>query len=73
MRVWDSTQPGSTRAMCISGTGEILACDWSKYDHHTLVTAGVDMTIKYVPVTKGGFIFTRASMNHGTDSFPKRH
>ena len=50
--MWDSTQAGSTSGVCVSdgrgpvGGGEVLACDWSKYDHHTLVTAGTDSTIK---------------------------
>ena len=46
VRVWDSTQPGRPTAVCAGGGGEILACDWSKYDHHMLVTAGVDTTVK---------------------------
>ena len=52
--VWDSAQPGSASAVYVGGGGggeggggsEVLACDWSKYDHHTLVTAGTDMAVK---------------------------
>ena len=47
--MWDSTQPGHSSGECVlmGGGGEILACDWSKYDHHTIVTAGVDTTVRY--------------------------
>lgn len=50
VRVWDSTQPAHTSAVCInsSGGGEVLACDWSKYDHHNIVSTGVDAVIRCV-------------------------
>ena len=44
--VWDSSQRGSSCVVCGGGGGEVLACDWSKYDHHSLVTAGTDACIK---------------------------
>ena len=52
LRIWDSTQPAHTSAVCInsSGGGEVLACDWSKYDHHNIVSTGVDAVIRCVCV-----------------------
>ena len=56
IRVWDSSQHGGANAVCVfgggggggeGGRGEVLACDWSKYDHHTIVTAGVDTVLRY--------------------------
>ena len=47
LRLWDSAQPRSTA--CVGAhSGEILACDWSKYDQNVIFTAGVDTTIKLV-------------------------
>ena len=53
IRVWDSSQQSGASAVCVcgggggsGGRGEVLACDWSKYDHHTIVTAGVDTVLR---------------------------
>ena len=50
LRVWDSAQPSHNSAVCVGvgGAGEVLACDWNKYDHHSIVTAGVDATVRYI-------------------------
>ena len=50
--VWDAALPGRFSLLCgdqggrDQGGGEVLACEWSKYDKHTLITAGTDATVK---------------------------
>lgn len=46
--MWDSSQPpgNSCIARMQVHSGEVLACDWSKYDENVLFTGGVDRTLR---------------------------
>lgn len=46
LRIWDSTQPPNSTAQIHAHSGEILTCDWSKYDQNLIFTGGVDRTIR---------------------------
>lgn len=46
LRLWDTTHPPHSVSFVHAHKGEILSCDWSKYDQHTIFTAGVDATIR---------------------------
>lgn len=46
LRLWDSTTPPHSTAVVPNHAGELLTCDWSKYDQNVLFTAGVDSTIR---------------------------
>lgn len=46
LRLWDSTQPLSSVTQVHAHSGEVLACDWSKYDQNLIFTGGVDRTIR---------------------------
>ena len=43
--MWDLNQPHPT-ATCHAHSGELLSCDWSKYDPNILFTGGVDASIQ---------------------------
>ena len=43
--LWDLSNPQPT-ASCHTHSGELLSCDWSKYDPNHLFTGGVDATVK---------------------------
>lgn len=46
--MWDSSQPPETScsARVQAHNGEVLACEWSKYDQNILFTGGVDRTLR---------------------------
>ena len=46
--MWDSTQPpaSSCTSRVHAHAGEVLTCDWSKYDPNILFTGGVDRTLR---------------------------
>ena len=46
LRLWDSTTPPHCTAFTHCQAGELLTCDWSKYDQNLLFTAGVDANIR---------------------------
>ena len=46
LRLWDSAHPPNSVTQVHAHTGEVLACDWSKYDPNAIFTGGVDRTIR---------------------------
>ena len=46
LRVWDSTHPPGSTVQIHAHSGEVLTCDWSKYDQNLIFTGGVDRTIR---------------------------
>ena len=46
LRLWDSTTPPHSTAFTHCQAGELLTCDWSKYDQNHLFTAGVDTNVR---------------------------
>lgn len=45
-RLWDSTTPPHSTTFTHCQAGELLTCDWSKYDPNHLFTAGVDTNVR---------------------------
>ena len=46
LRLWDLTTPPHSTAAVHCHAGELLTCDWSKYDQNVLFTAGVDANVR---------------------------
>ena len=44
--IWDSTHPPNSTTQFHAHDGEVLTCDWSKYDQNLIFTGGVDRTIR---------------------------
>ncbi|XP_067676661.1 peroxisomal targeting signal 2 receptor-like [Haliotis asinina] len=46
LRVWDARKPNFPTRVVPAHSGEILTCDWCKYDQNVLFTGGVDGLIR---------------------------
>ncbi|KAL5457367.1 hypothetical protein EMCRGX_G034616 [Ephydatia muelleri] len=46
IRLWDSSAPPNSTASVNANCGEVLSCDWSKYNEYLLFTGGVDCAVK---------------------------
>ncbi|GFR81536.1 peroxisomal targeting signal 2 receptor [Elysia marginata] len=46
LRLWDMRRPDNCARLVHASEGEILSCDWCKYDQNIVFTGGVDCIIK---------------------------
>ena len=55
LRIWDSSGPPNSTAQIHAHNGEVLTCDWSKYDPNLICTGGVDRTVRCWDLRQSSF------------------